>query len=147
MPMIGSMDDLPPELIDALGEMIGKTRHGTSNRGVFGKNKILPEAVMMRVEEAAKLYAASLHACPYAIGDWVTPREGYGINGTGNPYMVVDLMDHPAPAMLTDGAGSTSNGRRTDMRVMTLLGDDVACFWAESYSYELYDAKVHGKVE
>lgn len=132
----GDLDDLPEELVQALQGLVGKGPHG--KRG-FGKEKILPEALKERIAEGARLYATSLHHCPYEVGDWVTPRNGFSIKGHGNPYMVVDLLMNPAPAFMAGEPGNASHGRRMDMRVLTMIQDNIVGFWVESYQYEQYD--------
>lgn len=129
-------DKMPEEVVKALQDLIGKTPHG--KRG-HGKEKLLPEVVKFRVEEGADIYAQSLNGCPYSIGNWVTARKGYGVNGHGRPYKVVDTRTLPSPDFVAGEAGNINHGRRVDMRIMSLMEDNIVCFWAESYQYEPYD--------
>lgn len=141
MPII-SADDLPDEVAESLAEMLSGMGKKKRRRG-YGKEKMLPEALQMRLEEAAGIYAKSLDHCPYGIGDLVTPRNGYAIKGHGRLYRVVDLCENPAPDFRSGDVGNVVHGRRQDMRVMTIIHDDIVCFWSESYQYEPYDPAVH----
>lgn len=133
------MDDMPEEVKEALAGAFGELMGGKKNRdGWREKEKVLPEARIERIKEAANFYAASMTGCPYGPGDWVTPRRGYNIKGAGHPYIVVEVDQHPQHRW-SDDDGRANNGRRLDMRVMTLIDGDISCFWAESYSYEQID--------
>lgn len=135
---LGNMpDDLKEALGEALHHALGSKK--ARKRGWQESEKPLPEARILRIKEAADIYKRSLTGCPYGPGDWVTPRDGYAIKGHGHPYMVVDINPMPTFIFDPEGSGQASDGRRPDMRVLTLIDGEIVCFWCESYQYEEID--------
>lgn len=111
--------------------------HSDDNEMPF-RNKADPEAVMMDLREAATIYAASLKACPFAIGDVVTPRENFTTKGAGEPHIVVDIVKNDAPLFNSGDAGSNAWGMRIDFRFIGLSKGKRVAHWGESYEFELY---------
>ena len=100
--------------------------------------KILPEAAVARLREAASRYAEMLHGPRFKVGDWVTPTQDATIKGAGEPHVVVETAQG-SPCFGKDCG--THDGRRVDIRVLKLAGADIAPFWGESFEYEPWPAK------
>ena len=78
---------------------------------------------------------------PFAPGDLVTPRKGYGIRDAGEPHIVMEVAAEPWRTFEGTHA-SNSFGARLDIRVACVSspgGNMVAAFWAESWMYERYE--------
>lgn len=101
--------------------------------------KPLPEALCTTLREVADRYARQN---PFKPGDLITPCVAGDMKGAGEPHVVLEVRGRPEPdfANAKSVADTTSNafGRRSDIRVASRCGDDIAPFWVESWQFELY---------
>jgi hypothetical protein len=131
------LEEMPDEIKEALGEAI----HGLLDKR-SKKNRPLPEAIMMDLEVAASAYRKIIgEGCPFGVGDWITPKKGYGLKHHGMPHKVVEVKPNADYNFSGDSATLQTYGRRNDVRVLTWVNGDIAAFWNESWLYELYDPK------
>jgi hypothetical protein len=131
------LENMPDEIKEALGEalhdMLGKRAK---------KNRPLPEALMMDIEIASAAYKKTVNeGCQFGIGDWITPKKGYGLKHHGMPHRVVEVLTAPSYNFHKNDSNLQTYGRRNDIRVLTWVGGDITAFWNESWLYELYDPK------
>lgn len=117
---------------DDLGAMFGL------HMGEKDKRKILPEAHLERVKEAAERYA---RPNPYKVGDIVTPRKDSGMKGVGEPHVVVEVLTEPRRTFEGSGFGGSSFGANMDVRVMCLMDDLTLAFWGESWMLDKWESK------
>lgn len=112
-------------------ELMAQRANGTQSPA------ILPEAAIMRLREAAALYAEQIEGPRFRVGDLVTPRKDSREGGAGRPHVVVEVRSGAAPLWGKDCCGRF--GSRHDIRVLYLNGGgDVTPHWSESFEYELW---------
>lgn len=121
----GRIIEIPDHMVQSMLEG-GKPREETP--------RPLPEAQIMMLRELYEAY----HTQQFAPGDIVTPRAGTGINGAGNPTIVLEVRDDAELDFSTNRPGPFF-GRRLEMRVMTLMDEDYLTFWTEMWPYVMYD--------
>lgn len=77
-------------------------------------------------------------------GDIVTPVRGMNIRSAGEPHIVLETRPNAEPLMPStigdiSDVGSSSFGRRLDMRVATCFQDNTyTTYWVESWQFENY---------
>lgn len=98
-----------------------------------------PEAQLMRLREAAPRFIPvdGRQPLPFSVGDIVTPRTDSNVKGDGNPHIVVEANPEAAPSWHAD-VGSPEFGARFNMRVLCIMGGDIAAFWVEAANFEPY---------
>lgn len=96
--------------------------------------RILPEAAIMRLKEAAGRYAAGN---PFKVGDIITPRPDASVRGAGRPHVVIATRSDPQPVW-TNEPGSNGYGICCDIRVLCFArhSDDVVAHWCESREFQ-----------
>lgn len=77
--------------------------------------RILPEAAIERLKEAAVLYCAEN---PYKAGDIVTPRKGSPIKGRGIPHLVLEVSE--GFPIQSQTAGSWVTATAFTLKVVTI---------------------------
>lgn len=117
------------DLLSALGENAAEQRNE--------KPKILPEAAVARLREAATHYAEALEGPRFSIGDLVTSKADMNIRDSGYPAIVVDVI--PGAPRFHGDPGSIGEGRRLDMRILRVNDDMIVPFWCESWQYERWN--------
>lgn len=90
-------------------------------RGVDGKDKILPEAAIARLSEVLDRINAPV---PFRPGDVVTIREDAPVRGAGKPHIVVEVVSD-APLFLGT-PGDWPEAARRNVVVISLRGDSIA---------------------
>lgn len=112
----------------------------SATTGFVGLRKEPPrpraEAQVMELRQIAARYAAG---CPFAVGDLVTPRKSYNIQGAGAPHIVLEVPAEPVRLWTIStphDIGCAELGEPLDMRVacLTHLGEYMA-FWGSSWRY------------
>lgn len=76
-------------------------------------------------------------ANPFVIGDLVTPRKNSSTSGAGETHLVIVVLDHlDLDITFTGEFGSSSFGKRLDMRVLRWGNGRYHAFWVESAEFE-----------
>lgn len=80
------------------------------------------------------------NGCKFKVGDLVCPDPTFSIRGPKVPHVVIDrLPDNEVTPVWTEEPGSSSNGKRMDIRIAVMVDNDtVATFWVESWQYRPY---------
>jgi len=68
--------------------------------------KILPEAAVMRLQEAADRYAEQLTGPRFKVGQLVTPALGGDIKNAGDPHVVIEIRSNAEPDFSLGEVGS-----------------------------------------
>lgn len=126
------IQDIVAELTRKLNEKKGKLEDDV---------KIHPEAVIMRLREAAKRYARSVENCPFGLGELVTPVIDSWLHGSGEPHIVIDIWPDPEPDFTNGEINTVEFGNRFDMRVASILRGCVVAHWVESYQFKHWESK------
>lgn len=48
---------------------------------------------MQAMQKIVAFESCMTRPCPFSIGEWVTPKEGVGVKGHGNPHRVIAAYD------------------------------------------------------
>lgn len=131
-----------------LGDMGGQVME--LNLGGGGQAKkvnwpvtIDPQAQIMTLREQLDSYVDP----QFKVGDIVTVKPLGTTRGEGQPQMIVETRYGAQREPFSDErAGSAADGRVLNIRVMTFVENEmITCFWQESWEYELWDDRKHGK--
>lgn len=99
----------------------------------------LNRATLEKLREECRIYREHREHCPFKIGDIVTQRAGHG-NRKDHPAIVVEVNDLATPVFYgPEPVSSSGFGPIPNVRVLTIVGDDVAMFWTESSDLRLMD--------
>ena len=99
----------------------------------------LHEAQIMTLQELFTNYCAQR----FQAGDLVTPKHGTMQRHPGEPYIVLETNDTPAPLFSVSDPNdrmSPAFGARLDLRVLCLMQDYYCPFWVESWAFDRYQA-------
>lgn len=80
--------------------------------------------------------------CPFGPGDFVTPRRDGMVTGHGKPHIVLEVDDAAELMFPAHEPFAFSYGRRPQMRVALMSGEDVANFWTEAWEFERWTGSV-----
>jgi hypothetical protein len=102
--------------------------------------KILPEAAIARLREAATRYAEMYNNGPrFKVGDIVTPIADSTLRGAGEPYLVIATLTRAEHEKCSGvDCGSTQFMPWTDIRAICISHGDIAPFWSESANFEYW---------
>jgi hypothetical protein len=104
-----------------------------------GPPRPIHDAQIMMLQEFFSVYRAEPR---FKAGDLVTPRKSTLQRHPGEPHIVLETNDNPAPffANLSDPNDrmSPAFGPRLDLRVLCLMQDYYCAFWVESWAFEYY---------
>lgn len=106
------------------------------------KPRILPEAAIARLRELLPAYTTA--RAPYQVGDVVTPRRDSAMKQTGEPHLVVAVLDEPVYRFDHGEVSSNGFGQRLDMRVIHINGERVFAHWVESSDVVPYVEPTNG---
>lgn len=106
------------------------------------KAKSLPldaDAVLARLRKQRRLYE---DACPFSVGDLITPRADSDLVGSGDPAIVIEVLANPVELRAPDaGSGEVTHqafGKRLDIRWSMCRGGTVISWLAESQAFEAW---------
>jgi len=99
--------------------------------------RAIPEAQIMELKDFYERYVGE---CPFKPGDIVTPRQNVGVNNTGIPYVVLEVIERDDPVFDIEHIGSAANGARLNVRVACFFSDEeISMFWHEHQLLEPYE--------
>lgn len=129
-------------LLGSMGGEVVELSRGRTERANWPVT-ISPEAQIMTLREQLNDYVDP----QFKVGDIVTVKPFSTTRGEGLPQMVVETRYGTDREPFTDErAGSAMDGRVLNIRVMTFVDNEmITCFWQESWEYELWDDRKHGK--
>lgn len=119
-----------------LAKMLAAMESAREN-GEPSRPRPLPSAQIMSLREAFAQYGAN----PFKPGDITTPRRNAPNRFAGQPHLVIEVREAPAPDFTNGEVGSNSHGQRNNLRVAVMTDDGkVATYWDESWCHVPYEA-------
>lgn len=128
------MSDMPEEVKDAIKQVLVRSM-GKSSDSEF-HSKVPVDAQLIRLSEVAQMYDENFASPVFKRGDIVTPMKQYGIKGSGNPHVVLELLPNAEPMFIADKMSSPLNGGRSNMRIATFVDEEILCYWVEAFQYQ-----------
>lgn len=92
---------------------------------------VAEEAAVATLTEVLANYQGG---CKYGIGQFVTPRKGSNYRASGMPHIVAEVFSPPMQ-VFKGSPSSARYGRKIDMRVFTIYGDEITAFAVESWAF------------
>lgn len=75
----------------------------------------------------------------FKVGDLVTPTSNSMAEGSGDPHIVIEIIEPPIRNLIPADSGSPRHGALLDMRVLSLFPNGTVCaHLVESWYFEAY---------